>query len=529
MSTPIFPAPAYTDLDQAQIWARLRELAGSVYPDLDLDNKAEVIRLLLEGEAYIGDIISDLMRRKGRESRWGTAEQRQSVLAGLKLIDYRPTGAKAATVEVVLTLSSAALAPITIETGRTVRTNEEADPVRFQLLAPLTIPTGASTATATVEHSTTWPESYLSSGKPNQRYLLQHSPYVDGSILVSTTVGPWTEVRNFISSGPSSLHFMTLIDAQDRVTLIFGNGRNGALPTGQIDITYKTGGGARGQLGPNTLTVLDGQVADATGRAVRISVTNPDKTTGGIDRQATELIKILAPAAIRSPISSVAREDYEIHAREIPGVARALHLTRNQDPAILENEGYLWVVPDDGGDPTSLLLSQVAAQFGDEVTIAGQSTVTVLPRGPYAKTVTYQLRVRGAVYKVIDVFARVWLSQTAVRAKVKASVVYALAQLVAPMVDARLLGKATGGLVPNPAVDFGWNLKDADGQPVGSIARSDIYNAVRDTAGILRVGPARTDFMLNSTPDVDVAIAAREFPRLGTVTLLDGKTGTEII
>lgn len=532
-SGPRFPLPTYTDLDQNQIWLRMRELCASVYPDLDLDSRAEIARLFLEGEAYTGDIIADLMRRKGRESRWSHAEQRSNVLAALKMLDFRPSGATAATAEETFTLASPAAASVTIQAGETVRTPEETDPVRFQLLEDLVIPAGTTAVTATVEHSETIAESYLSDGKPNQRWRLQRGPYIDRSVTVSTTLGAWSEVKNFLASTASDRHFMTSVDSQDRCTVIFGGGSNGlgsangSVPLGQIDIGYKIGGGAAGKLGPGTLTVLDGSFADANGNTVRISVTNAEKTTGGEDRMSTARIKLLAPVSTRSPVSSVAREDYEIHALEIAGVGRALHLTRNQDPSILPNEGFLYIVPTDGGVAGVPLLTTVASQFGDEVTIAGQAA-TVLPRGPYSKTVTYQLRVRGPSYKTVDVFARVWLRERTLPATARASIQAALTSFFSVMIDARLLGSATSGLVPNPRIDFGFRLKDADGQPVGSLARSDLYNAVRDATGVLKIGPKPGDFLLNGIPDQDVVLAVREFPALGTITLIDGKSGLQL-
>ena len=73
---------------------------------------------------------------------------------------------------------------------------------------------------------------------------------------------------------------------------------------------------------------------------------------------------------------------------------------------------------------------------------------------------------------------------------------------------------------PNPAVDFGFNVKDAVGQPAGELAWSDVFNVVRDVPGIRKV----TGLRLNGR-DEDVALGIAEFPRLGVATLLDGDAG----
>ncbi len=77
---------------------------------------------------------------------------------------------------------------------------------------------------------------------------------------------------------------------------------------------------------------------------------------------------------------------------------------------------------------------------------------------------------------------------------------------------------------PNPLVDFGFNIKDAEGNPVGEIAWSDVFNVIRDTPGVRKIGDARLDLKLNGLP-ADVRLNVREFPVLGTVTLVNGDTG----
>jgi hypothetical protein len=63
-----------------------------------------------------------------------------------------------------------------------------------------------------------------------------------------------------------------------------------------------------------------------------------------------------------------------------------------------------------------------------------------------------------------------------------------------------------------------------DGNATNLLAFSDIYNAVRDTTGVLRIGSAANDFLLNGAR-TDVPIAQKQFPVLGTVVIVDGDTG----
>lgn len=206
-----------------------------------------------------------------------------------------------------------------------------------------------------------------------------------------------------------------------------------------------------------------------------------------------------APESLRAMTRSVAREDFEINARRLPGVARALMLTSNEDPSVDENAGVLYVIPQGGGVPTPALKNLVLKQVTEV----------------YPCTLTFQVSVLDPVYRRLDVAARVFLragvSGTTVRARIVESLV-AYFRVTEP--DG----------TPNRRVDFGFNLKDAEGNPVGEIAWSDVFNVIRDTEGVRKIGDAPGDLTLNGLP-ADVRLRVQEFPVLGTVTLTNGDTG----
>lgn len=125
------------------------------------------------------------------------------------------------------------------------------------------------------------------------------------------------------------------------------------------------------------------------------------------------------------------------------------------------------------------------------------------------------MSVQDPVVRSIDVVARIFLrqgvSKNDVRDRVRANLT-SYFRIVEP--DG----------TPNPLVDFGFNLKDGEGNPAGEIAWSDVFNVIRDTPGVRKVGDSRLDLTLNGLPS-DVKLAVREFPALGNVRLLDGDTG----
>ena len=491
----------YTDKDFDALRARLIALVRSVFPDWSDFSVASFGNLLIEMYAFVGDVITFYLDNQARESRLGTATQRKNVIALARMLGYRLHGAQAATAEVRIALARPPAADVVIPAGTVVRTQEVTEPVRFQLLADVSIPAGADPpqATGDVENSETRTQLYDARGLADLDVVLDHTPYLDGSATVSAANGDYAEVDSLLGSEPNDRHFMVLVDQNDRATVRFGNGTSGAPPTGTVKVTYKIGGGAGGNVDAGRLVVVEGAFTDVHGHPVQLTVANPDPATGGSDRQSVASAKLLAPESLRTLTRTVTREDFEVNARRVPGVARALMLTSNEDASIDENAGILFVIPEGGGLPTPALKNAVLAQVTEV----------------YPHTLTFQVAVQSPVYRNIDVEARIYLRQghspAAVRDRVRANL-QAMFQVTGP--------EGT----PNPLVDFGFNIKDADGNPVGEIAWSDVFDVVRDTVGVRKVGDRSGDLKLNGLP-ADVKLGIKEFPLLGTITLIDGDTG----
>jgi predicted phage baseplate assembly protein len=417
------------------------------------------------------------------------------------MLGFKVQGARASTAKVALSLGAPPSAPATIPAGTIVRTQEVTEPVRFQLLAPAVFAAGSSppTVIALAENSESHSQLFDARGLASLDVLLDRTPYLDGSASVSAGNGAYAEVDSLLGSGPNDRHVLVLVDQNDRATLRFGNGVNGAPPSGTIAVAYKTGGGAVGNVDANRLVVVEGSFTDANGRPVRVTATNPNPAVGGTDRQTVASAKLLAPESLRALTRSVAREDFEIHARAVAGVARALMLTSNEDTTIAENSGVLYVAPAGGGLPTPALKNVVLKQVTEV----------------YPCTLTFQVSVQDPVYRPVDVAARIFLRQGATPGVVRDRVRANLAEMFR-------VTRADG--TPNPQIDFGFNVRDAEGNPAGEVAWSDVLDVIHDTEGVRKVGDGPFDLKLNGLP-ADVKLARKEFPILRAVQLVDGSTG----
>jgi hypothetical protein len=112
-------------------------------------------------------------------------------------------------------------------------------------------------------------------------------------------------------------------DGADGATLRFGDGVFGAIPRdgARFEVTYRAGGGAHGNVAPDTLTRPD------PGHPVTrhiLAVRNPMPADGGRDEESADSIREAAPQRFRvHPQRAVRPEDYARAAMTLPAVQRA--------------------------------------------------------------------------------------------------------------------------------------------------------------------------------------------------------------
>ncbi len=513
MTESILPASLdYTDKDFDSLRLRLQSLVRSVFPKWTDYNVATFANILLEMYAFVGDVLCFYQDNQAAESRIVTSSQRKNLLALVKLLNYQPSSAVAATADVTFSIPVVAANDVLIVQGSKCWTADVVSALRFQTLADLTIPAGSLSVTGTVEHSASFYSTYPSTLRPNQEIILVQKPYLDGSLSIVAGDGAYTEVSSFLDSTAADKHFTVSVDQASQATVRFGNGVNGKIPTGIINVWYKTGGGSAGNVQADTIIRVEGSFTDVLGNPVSLSCTNAAAASGGRNRQTMAQIKLLAPESIRASDRTVAREDYEINAKRVAGVSRALMLASDDAP-MEENTGKLWVIPAGGGTPSSALKEQVL----DMVTMAPLDYRTKWGvAGGMPKTITFHVEVLDAAYLSVSVQATIYRRSGFSVATTKANVLAAL-----QLFFAIELSDGT----PNPEIDFGYNLKDKDGEPAPKVVWSDVFNAIRDASGVREVDEGATGVLLNGER-ADVVLELWEFPRLGAVVLYDGDTGS---
>ncbi len=499
----------YSDKDFDALRARAFDLIQSVFPDWTDDAVANFGNLLVESHCFTGDVLHFYQDQQARETRLAWVQLRRNMIALAKLINYTMTPATAAAADVRIRLANAAdLTGMVTPAGVTrvvLRTEALTAPVRGEIDLSIgsiyfDLGLGETEKVFPWRHAITAAVyTVAASGRADQEVVLPLGPFLDdgGEEVWTTAQGAFTRVASFWGLGPSDLVYRVAVDQNDKGSIIFGDGRNGARPAGMINARYQTGGGLAGNVEAGALCRSEATWRDAVGREAQLEITNVLRAEGGYPREEVNAARVNAPASTRVLTRTVCREDYEINAKRVPGVGRALMLTSDDQPGIPENHGRLYVLPLTGGTAPSMMLEAVRVMVTDT----------------YPRTITFQLEVLAAVFLAVNVQATVFLRPNTTPSVVAAAIRANLADYFSPML-------ASGE--PNPNVDFGYYYRDADDLPAGEIPWSDLFDVVKDTTGVRKVEGGT--FLLNGARD-DVGLGLHLFPALGTVTLINGDTG----
>lgn len=519
----ILPQPTvdHTDRDFEALRLRLQGLARSVFPDWTDFNVGSFGSVLLEMMAYVGDMTSFYLDRRASEAFWPTVTQRISAVRLGRLINFKLRSAQPATVSVRFSLPAAAIVRVPLPVGRRVRTTDVGGAVRFRTTVEAAIEVGDTQVDVAAEQAVLISgEGFDSTGGPNQEYRMARSPYIDSTVTAVATDGTYLEVQSFLDPDPltgglitaDSRVFVVLVDVDDRARLRFGNGNVGKIPQGRVELSYKIGGGAAGNVEAGKIVVMEDTILDEGGNVpAGLRVTNPLAASGGVDRQTVLQARAAGPASLRVLTRTVAREDFVTGALEVPSVARAVMVTSNEDAGVQENTGHLLVVAQG-----ARLASGRIAPASPSTTLLDQVLTRVTTIRPH--TLTFSLIVEAAPFRDINVSARVYLERGTSATIVGAAIRASLADFFAAQLSEGL---------PNPDIDFGANIVSADGAVVPEIAWSDVFNAVRDTVGVRKVDEGVSGLLLNSRRS-SVTILPREFPRLGTVSVVDVDSGAAL-
>lgn len=186
-----------------------------------------------------------------------------------------------------------------------------------------------------------------SDGSPAQRFLVQRRPVLlaDGPPVLEVTtragdadvVEQWTAVDTFAGSDADSRHFRLdpvtgEIEFGPSVREADGGVRQyGAVPPLGARlrlVSYRTGGGRRGNVARNQVVVLKSSVPYVS------AVVNRAPAVGGADAESLADAKIRGPMLLRTRGRAVTREDFEDLAREVAPEAARVYCVPGDDAGV---------------------------------------------------------------------------------------------------------------------------------------------------------------------------------------------------
>jgi predicted phage baseplate assembly protein len=270
-----------------------------------------------------------------------------------------------------------------------------------------------------------------SNGRPNQVFPLENRPVLPDTLILEVDEGegfkPWTRVNDFAGSKRDDAHY-TLDLATGKIT--FGDGEQGKIPLvlhprptgGPVSeaaadeelanikaTTYRSGGGARGNAGANTITSLQSSVPYVD------SVTNHRPAAGGQDEETLAEAQLRAPQVIRSRSRAVTAADFEFLATTTPGArirrAKALPLRHPQfEPMRPSDDGLASTAVPIPGAVTVIVIPESKAPKP----VPTEATLTLVGHWlNQHRLITTELHVVAPRYRRVEIEARVFAAPNA--------------------------------------------------------------------------------------------------------------------
>lgn len=118
---------------------------------------------------------------------------------------------------------------------------------------------------------------------------------------------PFEEKTTLLESASNDAVYRLEVDDNGQASVVFGNGIFGLEPPSTAVVTpvYRVGGGAIGNLGADTLTLLRTPLANVT------AVTNPLPSGGGRNLESRDHARRVAPPSFQKPLVAVTAADYQ--------------------------------------------------------------------------------------------------------------------------------------------------------------------------------------------------------------------------
>jgi len=280
--------------------------------------------MLIENWAFIADTLSFKLDQIINELFIDTVAEIENAFRLCKLVGFQPTPPIAAKALFSATIQTPAPTNIIIPSGFTIEVPSAAQTLIFELFAAdaednpvfdqnILITTGEVTNTSIVGlEGQTRVDSFVANGQINQIVTLNSTPVIFDSVRVSVDGQRWNLV-DFFTDSKSRNEFRLEYDSTWTGFVIFGNGKAGRTPTvgSEISVTYRVGGGVRGNVITGAVQAQMGFNVPGFNFALPVSFTNYTRADNGYNGDTIEDIRIKLPRYNKAQDRAVTGEDYK--------------------------------------------------------------------------------------------------------------------------------------------------------------------------------------------------------------------------
>ncbi len=373
--------------------------ANRVWTDF---NVSSFSRNWAELVAYVGDQLMFYLDTQANQAHLATATIPSFILNIAQQFGYEVPTQQAASGQVSFTTSG----PYTIPAGYRVFAGD----VEFFTLREV-VGSRAESVLVDVIQGQKRSESYTAAGLQNEQITLQDTDIiVDLSNPNSSLVSPQVRVNGVdyrpvitpVEASSNSAIVTRSVNPDGRTVLTFGDGVFGLRlnSNDSIQIEYRVQGGSQGNLEANEITDLSTQLENV------ISVTNPSRTTGGVDQLSLAEIKARIPLSLETKAGAVDLQGYaDILIANYPQVLTAQSAINTTESGV---DIDIFVIPQ----------ADTVTNITDNPLLLDTLT-DFLER---KKTVTARFLIRNGEQILVDIEVEAFLNRDASRSSVEADI-----------------------------------------------------------------------------------------------------------
>ncbi len=262
--------------------------------------------------AYATGSLAWYMDRQATEVYLDTVRFRVNAARISRMLGYKPARAASASTDLSVELAKTYSMNVTLPAGFQIKNT---DGLVFEAASSAAWVAGdISAKTLTVSEGVTKRAVFVSDGTENQRFTLpglsEDGTYLVGQSCVVTVAGvEWDEVE--LMEVETTDQFEVEYD-EDPPVIRFGDGLAGNVPASgaEIRVSYRIGHGDTGNLSSGQLTKEVAPLIVA-GTTIKLTITQPEKATGGSPPETLASIKANAPRYFAARGVAVTISDYK--------------------------------------------------------------------------------------------------------------------------------------------------------------------------------------------------------------------------